>query len=355
MLKISKDILHFGKSKPILGFDDTTFFRSTYLINVGIMMGVLYMDLFFSGPYDRLMIFWIAIFLSIFVQFYVMRIFYLLLVKRFPGYDNRKKRMLRLPLILPISIMLTFLFNLFVDPFFHISADGCPEALQNKELATMTIMVIIDVFVYEAFHLFAEFGNTKIKQTKLEKEHLSSQLAGLRNQISPHFLFNCFNTLIYLIDEDKEKGKEFIYKLSFIYSSILESSRKDLVSLENELKFISAYIDLLRERFGSNLNVAVNMDGMDGKKQIIPLALQVGVENAVKHNTISKKSPLSINIHQEEDYIVITNTLQPKSAKSTSHGLGLKNLIDRYSIITDKNVIVTKKEQSFILKLPLLR
>ena len=354
MIKLPKDILGFDRVQHILGFNDSGLYFFGCIISTIITMAILYMDLFLSGPFNRFIGLWIGVFCYIVLHWYLMRIFYLCLVKRFPGYDNRLKRIIRIPLVLLIYFFLTFILDFLLDSIPGIEDPLRQKPLLVKELVTGVFMITVSIGIYEALHLSAELRNTKIKQTKLEKEHLSFQLANLRNQISPHFLFNCFNTLLYLIDEDKEKGKEFVHKLSYIYKSILESSSKDLVTVEEELRFIGAYIDLLKERFGTNLNVKLHIGSAEKKKKIIPLAIQVGVENAVKHNTISKKTPLSIDIGGQDGYIAIINTLQPKPAKAFGHGLGIKNIIDRYKMITDKEVIVEKEELAFVLKLPLL-
>lgn len=354
MKRLNFDILGFKKAKDILGFDDTGFYFFGCLINTNIMMGILYMDMILRGPYDRFALLWIGVFCYVTLHWYLMRVFYLSLVKNYPGYDNRMKRMVLLPYVLVIYFLLTLILDVLLDPLLEIKDPLHQRPSLFKELITGTFMVIIDVGIYEALHLFVELRNTKVKQAKLEKEHLSSQLASLRNQISPHFLFNSLNTLIYLIDEDKEKGKEFVHKLSFIYNCILQSSNKDLVTVQEEMKFIETYTGLLRERFGSNLNVNFNVGEKEQHMGIVPLALQVGIENVVKHNVISRQHPLTINVVSNRDYITIENNLQKRKTNETSLKMGLNNIDNRYRLLGDRKLIVEQSTESFKVKLPLL-
>jgi len=207
---------------------------------------------------------------------------------------------------------------------------------------------------YECILLFVELKNTKVKEEKIKNENVTTQLINLKNQISPHFLFNSLSTLLHLIDTDKEKSKEFVHKLASIYKTTLEISDKNLVSLKEELKYISAYTALLEERFGDNVNFEIDIDSKDKVKKVIPLSLQLAVENAVKHNIITKKQPLKINIQIEDEYLVIKNNLQKKNSIGINYGLGLKNITKRYQLLTQKNVIIEKGQIDFVLKLPLL-
>ena len=174
--------------------------------------------------------------------------------------------------------------------------------------------------------------------------------------MSPHFLFNCFNALSHLIDEDKTKGKEFVNDLAVLHKKILELSARETITLQEEMEYTRAYINLLKKRFGDNLDFQTFIDIKDLKRKIIPLALQMAVENAIKHNIITKKNPLTISIYLENEYVVVKNDLQPKSLslKTQNLGLGLKNIAQRFKMLGNKEIKVKKTPKYFFLKLPLL-
>ena len=343
------------KSRQVLGFDDTSFYFLGCFINTTIMMGILYTDMLLKGPWDRYIILWSGIFLYMLVHWYIMRFFYLKLVERFPGYDNRIKRMVSLPLVLFIYFLVTFILDFLLDPILEIKDPTHQKPALERELVTGTFMAIIDIGIYERLHLFAELKNTKIKQARLEKEQISSQLINLKSQISPHFLFNSLNTLVYLIDTDREKSKEFVYKLSEIYERVLEFSGKDLVSLQEELNYINAYVSLLEKRFGTNLKFEFNISKEATTKMIIPLSMQTGVENAVKHNIVSKSKPLHISIDDCGDYLIIKNNLQKKENTHNGSGQGLNNIKNRYRLLSNKEMVIEETRTRFILKLPLIQ
>ena len=262
--------------------------------------------------------------------------------------------MVRLPLVLLIYFLVTLILDLLLDPILEIRDPAHQKPPMERELVTGTFMAIIDIGIYEALHLFAELKNTKVKQARLEKEQISSQLMNLKSQISPHFLFNNLNTLVYLIDTDKEKSKEFVYKLSHIYERVLEFSNKDLVFLKEELAYINAYVGLLEKRFGNNLKVEFNISKEATEKMIIPLSIQTGIENAVKHNVISKSMPLHISILNSENYLIVNNNLQ-KKINTGRKGLGLRNIKNRYKILSNMEMIAKETGTRFELKLPLIQ
>lgn len=343
------------KSRKILGFDDTSLYFLGCFINTTIMMGILYMDMLFEGPWDRYIMLWFGIYLYMLVHWYIMRFFYLRLVEKFPGYDNRIKRMVSLPLVLLIYFLVTFVLDFLLDPILEIKDPTHQKPALERELITGTAMAIIDIGIYEGLHLFAELKNTKIKQARLEKEQISSQLINLKSQISPHFLFNSLNTLVYLIDTDREKSKEFVYKLSEIYERVLEFSSKDLVSLQEELNYINAYVGLLEKRFGTNLRFEFNISKEATTKMIVPLSIQTGIENAVKHNIVSKNKPLHISIDNCGDYLIIKNNLQKKENTPNGSGQGLDNIKNRYRLLSNMEMVTEETRNQFTLKLPLIQ
>ncbi|MBL7814070.1 MAG: histidine kinase [Saprospiraceae bacterium] len=190
-------------------------------------------------------------------------------------------------------------------------------------------------------------------QAELKREKIESQLEMLKSQISPHFLFNSFNTLIATIENDPKSAVEYTERLSDFYRNILQVREKNTISLQEELNLLENYIFLLRQRHGDAISVEIKTVRFD--KKIVPLTLQLLVENAVKHNVVSKSRPLSISILELEDgYLEVKNNVRKKLDKERSTGFGLSSLKSRYQLLTPQKVSVTETEESFIVKIPLI-
>jgi len=189
---------------------------------------------------------------------------------------------------------------------------------------------------------------------QLKKEKLEAQLASLKQQISPHFLFNSLSTLRSMVED--ASPKKYINKLSNVYRYLLNLSENDLVSLQEELDFTESYLYILKERFEDALQVENNLpkDNIADKK-IPPLVLQLLIENAIKHNVVSIKNPLKITIAlHDENNISISNTIQSKITKEISTGKGLDNIKLRYQILSKRNIVVENVEGVFIVTIPIL-
>ncbi len=196
----------------------------------------------------------------------------------------------------------------------------------------------------------------ELENIKLKEENLSSQLKSLRDQINPHFLFNTLNTLSSVIRLDKKSdGLRFVDDLSSVYRYILESDKHELVKLESEIKFLNSYVYMLKKRFDEKLKIDIVLPQTVLSSKVPPMVLQVLVENAIKHNEISKLAPLQIKIFAEENYIVVKNDLREKSDDQNNLGLGLPNLVSRYKLIARKDVIISQTKDSFIVKLPIIK
>jgi len=203
------------------------------------------------------------------------------------------------------------------------------------------------------------FYMEKLKKTQLEAEQLKkisieAQFEALRNQINPHFLFNCLNALSTLVYKDSEVSAKFIEQLSSVYRYLLYNQEKKVVSLNEELAFIESYLYLLKIRFGENILVKneINRDG--DKFYVAPAVLQMLIENAIKHNVVSRKNPLEISLSTINGSIVVSNTLQPKEIKEESTLIGLKNIQSRYEFLSNRKVEIERTESRFTVKIPLL-
>ncbi len=194
-----------------------------------------------------------------------------------------------------------------------------------------------------------------VDSERLEKENLRARFLALKNQVSPHFLFNNLSVLSSLVESRPEQSGEFIQELSSAYRYILEQSELDKISLKEEMKFLDTYMYLLRTRFKEKVMLDSTLTPVDEERySIIPLTLQLLVENAVKHNTMSLVNPLIISIDIVDQMLVVSNPLQLRQQDQPTTRLGLKNIISRYKLLQDKAVVIEKTATHFTVKIPLL-
>ena len=207
-------------------------------------------------------------------------------------------------------------------------------------------------------YLIVKIREREIKKyNRLEREKIHSQLQTLRNQINPHFLFNSFNTLILEIEENPEKAVTYVEHLSDFYRSIVVNREKDLISLEEEIKILKDYSFIQQKRYGSALQININVSQDEQMKySIVPLALQLLLENAVKHNAISQETPLRIDvfINDDDTHLIIANNINKKMHPEKGSSLGLQNIQKRYEILFDKTVIAESDDNTFTVKIPLV-
>ena len=195
-----------------------------------------------------------------------------------------------------------------------------------------------------------------VDSERLKRESVKAQYEALKNQVNPHFLFNSLNALTNLVYEDQDKAAKFIKQLSEVYRYVLDTRDKELVTLEEELRFVKSFVYLQEIRFGDNLKFELSMDANPGELQVAPLALQLLIENAIKHNIISREQPLHIRITNSNDWIIVENNVQRKTMITESHtGMGLENIRQRYKFLSDKPMEVIEAEGNFVVKLPLIK
>jgi LytS/YehU family sensor histidine kinase len=191
---------------------------------------------------------------------------------------------------------------------------------------------------------------------KVQKENLQSQFEVLKQQVNPHFLFNSLNVLTSLIKIDPDLAESFTERLSKVYRYVLENKEKDVVLLSTELEFLNAYLFLLEIRFMNKIVIGINIDKSYYDFQILPIAIQLLIENAVKHNTFSKVKPLKIEIFVDgQQKLNIINNLNLRETKFASTGVGLENISRRYALVSDQKPEFNNTGSQFIAKLPLLK
>ena len=216
------------------------------------------------------------------------------------------------------------------------------------------VTILISFFLHARDFLFF-WRKAAFEKERYEKESIIARYESLKDQISPHFLFNSLNALTNLVYEDPDKAVSFIKQLSEVYRYVLETRYREVVALSEELKFLEAYLYLQRIRFGNKL--IVEIDQMDETIQVPPLALQLLIENAIKHNIVSEDDPLTIRLYSQGDFLVVENNLQKKTTLSgeTSSGIGLENISRRYEFLSNKKVLIDENGKTFVVKIPIVK
>ena len=192
----------------------------------------------------------------------------------------------------------------------------------------------------------------------MKKEKMEYQYETLKSQINPHFLFNSFNTLITIIEDNQDKAVDYVETLSDYFRSMLNYRDKDVIRLAEELDIVNAYFYLQRKRFGEYLSLNIDVSSIVKEQfSVPPLSIQLLVENAIKHNAVSHETPLQIDISINEinQFLVVSNNLNPKKNHDPSTGIGLNNIFSRYKILTEQDVTVIRTDKHFIVELPLIK
>jgi two-component system, LytTR family, sensor kinase len=222
-------------------------------------------------------------------------------------------------------------------------------------------IVLFFLLMLSAFYLIANrrFGaklnEMKLRSERMEKEKSLAQLEVLRNQVNPHFLFNSLSILTSLVYDNPKLSEKLISELSKFYRYSLDEGKNETVPLSTELSFINSYLFLLNLRFGGKLQCSIEIPQAELTKcRIAPFTLQLLLENAVNHNQMSETRPLHVTIKKDGECFVIENSVHKKVPRIDSTRTGLKNIIDRYELLTDKPVIVESSESLFVVKIPLL-
>lgn len=217
------------------------------------------------------------------------------------------------------------------------------------------ILTFLVISIYEGTYYFGKWKEALVHGEELKRQQISAQFESLKSQVNPHFLFNSLNTLTALIEENPDLAVRFVAQLSLVYRYVLQSKDKETVELKTELEFTESYIFLLRYRFENNLKVNIQLEEKYLRKSLAPLALQMLIENAIKHNVVSADKPLLIDIYIEnEQFVVVKNTLQRKNNFEQNNGLGLPNILKRYSYLSQIEPRIEQTETYFKVLLPLL-
>ena len=275
--------------------------------------------------------------------------------KRYDWIKDLWKRVIFGFILIELWVTIAFIVVAFIFQwiFWSTSLDDLIYTAKNY-IYIPAIMAIPLAITISAIAFFKNWKNSFQKREKLKAEMMSYKYEALHNQLNPHFLFNSFNVLNSLVYEDRNLAIKFIDQLSDLYERVLKSKDKELIPLKEEVAFIEAYAFLLKTRFENKLDINIDFSPSD-EEFIIPMVLQLLIENAVKHNTVSKSAPLQINIHKKNGVLEISNTLKAKKVGEDSKGTGLQNIQLRYQYFTDIPIEIQKTEKEFLVRVPILK
>lgn len=347
-------ILNKEKRIKYLGFDD--FWFSV----IGIFILSVVTAYLFSNstavitPLEAVLSWLISLLFST-IDWVINRGIMIYLRRKYPAFKDDFKRIVLFFLSITCTVVLVDFIGgtlLSLIPGFSYNY---PES-RVKVLLPIILITIMTMAIYEAIYYNIRLQKSIRQEERSKQAIVQAQLDVLRNQAQPHFFFNTLNTLRDIIDQNpKEDAKEFVDKLSDMYRFLLLAGNENLISLRDELKFARAYIHIQSERFGTNLKVDWEIPKTTLELRIVPMSLQLLLENAIKHNVISKSKPLTIHVFVKDNKLIVDNEVQPKSTKLPSTKLGLANIQKRYALISDTSIEINNKDNRFTVSLPLIQ
>ncbi len=249
------------------------------------------------------------------------------------------------------SFLLVSVFSVHVWQFTTWSEIGFRQAASNAMLPTIIALFITFILTSRAFLL--QWKQASLEAEQMKNERLKVQYQSLKDQLNPHFLFNSLNVLSNLVYENPDKANDFIEKLARVYRYVLDVQNEELVSLDREIAFAKSYLELQKIRFGDKLNFNVDVEA-DAAVFIPPLALQLLLENALKHNKATRDNPLQIDISRKGALLVVNNNLQKRDTEEPPSGIGLTNIRERYRFFTEIPVDIQQSVGHFTANLPLI-
>ncbi|MBN8622264.1 MAG: 2TM domain-containing protein [Flavobacteriales bacterium] len=279
------------------------------------------------------------------------------LTRRFSWVEQTKTRVI-------LGIIATFLVNVilvllcnYVTYILILKKNATDFFTGNMGISnwiTINIALLVSAILHAKSFMeeWKKSTRKEVVEQKIIAKSANAQFESLKNQLDPHFLFNSLNVLSSLIDENPNLAQRFTSSMSKIYRYVLEQKDKELVTVEEELDFAKTYCELLKTRFEDSVNFEVEVK--DKKGFVVPLSLQLLLENCIKHNFATSAKPLIIKIYSENGNLIVENNLQAREQVKEREGIGLSNIVQRYSLITNRNVFIEKSEDYFKVKIPLL-
>jgi sensor histidine kinase YesM len=341
------------KIRELLGFNDL------WLALIGVpLVSFIFPLLFFKATIENGLAAylpkWIVSFFYTSMYWVSVRWLILQLRCRYRTAENTGKRILYTILsIIGVFFLVNFIMN-YVEVWFGQTHEEAGISEFDMNVASFTVIALVTA-IYESIFFYAQWKKALVETEQLKRANIESQLEGLKSQVNPHFLFNSLNTLTYVIPEDPERAVHFVRQLSKVYRYILEIREKQLIPLAEELNFMKSYLFLIKERFGDSLCIRKAIPAEHLEDKIVPLSLQILLENCVKHNIISKQRPLEIDVYIENQCLIVRNTLQRKHQELSSTQVGLQNIRNRYAFFTTEEVHIEETDGYFQVSLPLIK
>ncbi len=283
--------------------------------------------------------------------------FFQILNKKFTWKEHSKKRLIfgaigsvfatMVGLVLLRFVTLVIILGHSIDQFLN------DPSATSYYIFGLVITLIVSL-IFHAIFFYKALTEKKVTEQQIVAKTETAKFESLKSQIDPHFLFNSLNVLTSLISENPEQAEKFTTKLSKVYRYVLEQKSKDLIELDEELQFAKTYMELLKMRFENAVTFEIPEKSSSSELKIIPLSLQLLLENTIKHNVVSEENPLTVKIEEKEGYLVVTNNFNPKTVLEKGTKVGLQNIVDRYHLLTLKKVEIIKTSGIFSVKLPLL-
>ncbi|WP_299103527.1 histidine kinase [uncultured Winogradskyella sp.] len=251
-----------------------------------------------------------------------------------------------------VGIFLLRLFTAVVMFEYDFETFLSNESWKGYSFGLWITLTIVTVF--HVIYFYNRYQKNKIKEQKVIAGTASAKFDALKNQLDPHFLFNSLNVLTSLIEENPDNAQKFTTALSKVYRYVLEQKSKELVTVDEELNFARTYMSLLKMRFEDSIIFEIPDKASNPDSKVVPLSLQLLLENAVKHNMVTSSKPLRVTIYEDGSHLVVMNNLQPKQIVKKSSGVGLENIKQRYSLLSNRKVHINQREKDFAVAIPML-
>lgn len=253
------------------------------------------------------------------------------------------------------AVVIVFIIRLFlVTAYFKRPFNDFIRTETISEYYFPIIVTFVCMVIYYAFYYWKSKQEGKVQQSKIIARTASAKFDALKNQLDPHFLFNSLNVLASLIEENPRQAQKFTTSLSKVYRYVLEQKNKDLVPVDEELAFARTYMNLIKMRFEDSITVDIPDHISDSELKVVPLSLQLLLENAVKHNMVTPSKKLHIKIYEDRNRLIVENNIQAKQVVKKSSGVGLHNIKQRYNLLTDTEVSIQDNGSTFKVAIPML-
>ena len=254
-----------------------------------------------------------------------------------------------------LTLICIFFLRIFTEVF--IFGESFETFIAGESWAGYSFGLWITLTIVSFFYVvyfYNQYQKNKIKEQKVIAGAASAKFDALKNQLDPHFLFNSLNVLTSLIEENPDNAQRFTTSLSKVYRYVLEQKNKELVTVDEELDFARTYMSLLKMRFEDSIIFEIPDKASNPESKVVPLSLQLLLENAVKHNMVTTSKPLHIKIYEDGNHLVVMNNLQPKQIVKKSSGVGLENIKQRYKLLSERKVYINQREKDFAVAIPML-